>query len=273
MKSMPLVSIVTPVFNGGKYIVECIESVLSQSYSNIEHVIVDGGSTDNTIEILTAYSTKYPQRFRIDLKPDSLPGSGPGEAWNRCLQIAQGTILGWLGNDDTLFDTNSIDQVASFFRENPNAYFVHGSCNVINEHGELLAIHRARPCSLDQLLNQRNYISFPSAFYRKKVVEVVGGLDGYGNDYDYVIRIAKQFQLYYIDATLSTFRVHVNSETGSRKNFKRLRKMDHTVARFHGAKMFSKRSAKYYIGLASDWLPDLIYYPLRKILGKKIIRR
>ena len=104
MKSTPLVSIVTPVLNGGKYIVECIESVLSQTYSNIEHVIVDGGSTDNTIEILTGYSTKYPQRFRIDLKPDSSPGSGPGEAWNRCLQITRGTILGWLGNDDTLFD-------------------------------------------------------------------------------------------------------------------------------------------------------------------------
>src|SRR3972149_511511 len=120
----PLVSIITMVLNGVKYLEECIQSVLTQNYPHIEHIFVDGGSTDGTVEILTKYQTKYPNRIRFISEPDK----GPGDAWNKGIRMAKGEIFGFLGSDD-VSEPGAIISVVEFFKSNPDAYFVFGECN------------------------------------------------------------------------------------------------------------------------------------------------
>ena len=109
----PLFSIVTPVLNGRQHLDECIQSVLRQSYMHIEHVFVDGGSVDGTMEGLTSYQTAHPHRIRIV----SEPGSGPGQSWITGIKAATGEILGCLGVDD-ICEAGAIEAVADFFRAN-----------------------------------------------------------------------------------------------------------------------------------------------------------
>ena len=92
----PLVTIVTVVLNFVNYIDTCIESVLKQSYPHIEHVIIDGGSTDGTVDILSSYSAKYPDRVRFISEPDK----GAWDALNKGIRMATGEMIGVLGADD-----------------------------------------------------------------------------------------------------------------------------------------------------------------------------
>ncbi|MEI9479708.1 MAG: glycosyltransferase, partial [Deltaproteobacteria bacterium] len=96
IKYGPLVTIITVVLNFVKYAEACIESVLKESYPHIEHVIIDGGSTDGTVDILSRYSTKYPDRVRFISEPDG----GPWDAANKGINMAKGEILGFIGADD-----------------------------------------------------------------------------------------------------------------------------------------------------------------------------
>jgi glycosyltransferase involved in cell wall biosynthesis len=88
--SSPLISVLTPILNGAKYLEACISSVLQQNYANIEHIFVDGGSTDKTLEILTKYSSQFPDRIRFVSKPDDTVG----EAWNNGVTMAKGRSWG-----------------------------------------------------------------------------------------------------------------------------------------------------------------------------------
>ena len=127
----PLISIITPVLNGIKYSEICIQSVLNRNYPYIEHIFVDGTSTDGTLDILSSYKTKYPDRIRFVSEQDK----SAGDAWNKGLVIARGKILGWLGSDNT-YEPTAIMTVVEFFKTNPDAYFVFDDCNYINKKGD-----------------------------------------------------------------------------------------------------------------------------------------
>ena len=92
-------SIITPVRNGERFLVSCIESVLSQSYPDVEHIFVDGRSTDGTLTILAEYSKTHPDRIKYVSGYDN----SIGEAWNKGLRMATGDVFGWLGADDILY--------------------------------------------------------------------------------------------------------------------------------------------------------------------------
>lgn len=168
----PLVSVITTVLNGVKYLEICIESVLSQSYPYIEHVFVDGGSSDGTLDVLASYKAKYPNRIRFISEPDK----GSGDAWNKGLRMAKGDIFGWLGSDDT-YEPDAIMTVVDFFRSNPDAYFVYGGCNYINEKGEIIGKFPTKDFDLEEAINDACCIALPSAFYKREVIEKVGLVD------------------------------------------------------------------------------------------------
>lgn len=202
----PLVSIITPVFNSIKYLETSIKSVLNQSYTNIEHVFVDGCSTDGTLDVLKKYSSKYPGRIRFISEPDKGKGfawNGAVAAWNKGWKIAEGDIFGWLGADDML-EPDAVMTVVEFFRVNPNAHFVFGACNVIDEKGDVVYEGGTKDFDLEHMINDGNPISSTSVFYRRKVIERIGFLDTSINsaDYDYWIRVGKVFQIRRIDKTL-----------------------------------------------------------------------
>lgn len=252
----PLVSIVTPVLNGSKYLESCIQSVLNQSYLYIEHVLVDGGSTDGTLDILSNYKAGYLGRIRFTSEPDK----GPEDAVNKGLKIAKGEIISFLGSDD-MSEPDAIRKVVEFFRSNPEAYFVFGGCNVINESGEVNGKYKTKDFNLKEVLNDHCYIPTPSVFFKREVVEKVGLFDTslpYG-DLDYWMRVGKIFQIYRINSILSNFRVHKDS-LGSLKNkgiF--LLKYDYIVSRRNGGSIFSAYGRRY--------LRSLIIESSRPILG------
>ncbi len=169
----PLVSIITAILNDVKYLEECIQSVSNQSYPYIEHIIADGGSTDGTVDILSRYQAKYPDRVRFISEPDK----GSGDATNKAFRMARGQIIGVIGSDD-MYEPGAIQIVVEFFRANPDAYFVFGGCNHINEKGEVIArFPNTRDFNLDEIIKVGCYVPTTSSFYRREVVEKVGVFD------------------------------------------------------------------------------------------------
>lgn len=261
------VSIITPVLNGIKFVEKCIQSVLNQSYPDIEHIIVDGGSTDGTVEVLSRYEAGHPGRIRFISEPDR----GVGDAWYKGLRMAQGGILASLNADDR-YEVIAIQAVVEFFRSNPDAYFVYGGLNYVNEKGEITRKHKAKDLDFKELINDWCAIPTPAAFYKREVLEKVGGPNEMGNDLDYWIRIAKVFQMHRIDEVLVNFTVHKGSQTGSKETYKMWIRDDYLVSLRYGASIFSPRSRRYYKFLIIEGLRPILgpLYPMMKGLLEKI---
>lgn len=159
----PLVSIITPSYNQGHFIAQTIESVRKQDYPNIEHIVIDGGSTDNTIEILSANSNS--------IQWLSEPDSGQSDAVNKGFRLANGEIIGWLNSDDLYFSRDVVRRVVETLSAYPEVDLVYGNYAQIDKNNVLLRIYvRPRMFSYNRLL-RIGYISQPTTFFRRKVVE------------------------------------------------------------------------------------------------------
>ena len=234
---------------------KCIQSVLNQSYSLIEHIFIDGDSTDGTLGILTDYGVRYPDKIRFISEPDR----GAADAWNKGWKMAKGRIFGWLGADD-MYVPHTVSTVVEFFQTNSEAYFVFGGCDFINEKDEVIRKHIIKDFNLKDAINDWAYIPTSSAFYRREVIEKVGFLDEStcANDLDYWIRVGKVFRIHRIEKVLSRFRKHKYSATRSYKGSIRYAWESIIVSRRYGGNMFS--SYKRYLRF-------LIIEPLEPVLG------
>ena len=217
----PRISVITPSFNQGQFIEATIQSVLSQEYADLEYLVVDGGSTDGTLDILRKYSGK--------LRWISEPDHGQVEAINKGLRLASGEILTYLNSDD-LYLPGALKRVGAFFGEAPQAAWVSGRCITVdadlNETRRLITGYKnfwLRTHSYRALL-VLNYISQMATFWRRSVYEALGPLDEklhYTMDYEYWLRIGKNYRLHTLPQTLAAFRLHANSKSGTtaRKQF------------------------------------------------------
>jgi glycosyltransferase involved in cell wall biosynthesis len=178
------VSIVTPSYNQGRFLKRTIESVLNQTYPNIEYIVMDGGSTDESVEILKSYG----DRFKWVSEKDK----GQTDAINKGLRQCSGQILAYLNSDDTL-ELDAVETVVKFFREHPEIDLVYGDANYIDEDDNVTGRYLTAPYSWDRLV-QDCCVCQPAAFWRSSVVEQFGlfddGLD-FTMDYDYWLRIGR----------------------------------------------------------------------------------
>ncbi|MFC1918892.1 glycosyltransferase family 2 protein [Chloroflexota bacterium] len=267
----PLVSIITPVLNGVEYLEASIQSVLNQSYPHIEHVFIDGGSSDGTLEVLNSYSASYPDRIRFISEPDK----SAGEGWNKGLNMARGGILGWLGADD-VYESDAVLLVVEFFRANPGAYFVFGDCNYIDEKGKVIGMAQTEDFDLEEAINDACYIPCPSAFYKREIIDRVGLLDTreIGLDLEFWIRVGKVFRIHRISKTLSNFRIHKDSFTASKEADRVYAMEGFAISRRHGGSLFSARAIRYvlYKSVIFVWaLPYLtfIYRTIKRVVRKR----
>ncbi len=217
MRKYPKITVITPSFNQGEFIEETIKSVLGQNYPNLEYIIMDGGSTDDTLKILKKYQDK--------IKWFSEKDKGQTDAINKGLKIATGDILCYLNSDDC-FTENSLFEVARFFDKSPDAFVVTGDCIIVDEKGQEInkairiykKIYQFLPFS-SYLLRIVNFINQPSTFWRKEVFKRVGFFDEklrYNMDYEYWLRILQAgFKFYYLNKPLSFFRIHSLSKGGT----------------------------------------------------------
>ncbi|WP_314306249.1 glycosyltransferase family 2 protein [Brevibacillus parabrevis] len=203
-QNLPLVSIITPSFNQAAFIRQTIESVRSQDYPNIEHIVVDGGSTDGTLEILQEYAHEK-QRFRFVSEPDR----GQSHAINKGLALAKGQIIGWLNSDDKYLN-GAVGKAIHALQTNPQWSMVYGNALHINAEDKITSVYPTKPFSR-QALFLFCIICQPTAFIRKETFQAVGGVDEnlhYCMDYDLWMRLSKTHQIGYIHDFLAASRLH-----------------------------------------------------------------
>lgn len=204
---LPLVSIVTPSFNQGRFIARTIDSVLAQTYPNVEHLVVDGGSTDGTVDVLRSYGDS--------VRWISEPDSGQSEAINKGLRAVQGEIVGYLNSDDVLLP-HAIERVVDHFRSQPLCDLVYGDADYIDEHDHVTGSYLTAEYSFDRLVWDC-CICQPAAFWRAAAGEAVGPFDEeleYVMDYDYWLRFARGgFLIQYLPQKLAQSRLHADAKT------------------------------------------------------------
>lgn len=204
---LPLVSIVTPSYNQARFLRSTIESVLAQDYPRIEYIVMDGGSTDGSVEIIRAYADRlgYWQ---------SAPDGGQANAINAGWQRAGGEILAYLNSDDTMLP-HAVRLSVEALQQNPDAGLSYGSCAWMDAEGRSLALMEAKPFTLQEIL-LHNRLAQPSVFVRRTTLEHVGMLDPlmhYMLDYDLWLRIAVSYPVARIPDQIANFRLHSDSKT------------------------------------------------------------
>ena len=158
---VPLVSVLTPSFNQGRFIGDCLRSVANQTYGNIEHIVMDGGSSDETIDVLKA--TQGPVRW------SSEPDRGQSHALNKALAASQGEYIGWLNSDDAYADRRSVAGAVEVFQKHPEVGVVYGHSLVINAENRVLQFYWAPPAAERLLFTGLRYTQ-PSVFIRRRVL-------------------------------------------------------------------------------------------------------
>ncbi len=206
----PLVSIVTPSLNMARFLPQTIESVLSQDYSEIEYVVMDGGSTDGTIDILKGYGDR--------IRYVSAPDGGAADAINKGFQGCRGSILAWLNADDT-YQPGAVSAAVLKFMTTPDAAVVYGEAFWTDPRGGVIGRYPVRPFDRERLLHEC-YICQPACFFRRSAFEQAGELDAALQvvfDHDLWIRLSEHYEFCQVDQYLANSRMHRTSKTlGSR---------------------------------------------------------
>ena len=201
--SLPSISVITPTLNQAGFIRATIESVLSQEYYGLEYQVMDGGSTDGTLEILKSYAGSLSYRSARD--------KGQSDAINQGWRNTSGELIAWLNSDD-LYRPEALKRVGTFFSNHPEVSLVYGDCDLIDSAGQVLQPYRTRPYDYLALLRTAvNYLPQPATFVRRSVLEAEGGLDeslAYLMDFDYWLRIGLHHRAAYLPATLAALRFH-----------------------------------------------------------------
>jgi glycosyltransferase involved in cell wall biosynthesis len=209
----PLVSIVTPSYNQGQFIETALLSVKNQDYSNVEHLVMDGGSSDNTLEILRRYEKEY------DLKWISEPDKGQSDAVNKGFERASGQIIGWLNSDDVYVDRQVLSCVVAKFEEFSDADAIHGDGITIDENNLVLKVINYIPWFSFRRLVRFNFIIQPSCFLRREIVQQhkLDAKIDLPMDYEYYLRLASQgCKFKHINMVLSATRWHEKAKSVTR---------------------------------------------------------
>lgn len=209
--NLPKISIVMPSYNQGEFIEKSILSVLNQDYSNIELIIIDGGSTDNTIEILKKYD-KYITYWISE------SDKGQSDALNKGFEIATGDIYGWLNSDD-LYLPNVFNEIREAFKKNKAKKIIHGDHYIIDKNENILSIMYTFKFNLKHFIYEGFHIFTQATFWKKEVHDKFEGFDlnlHRTMDYDMYIRFALnegEKSFLFINKLLGCFRRHNKQKT------------------------------------------------------------
>lgn len=208
--SLPTLSVVTPAYNQAAFLRDTIESVFSQDYPNIEYVVLDDGSTDETPDILSEYGDAFVWESQANM--------GQTPTINKGWAMTTGEIITWLNSDDAFYNSSSVREAMQYLIENPETGIVFGDSMFTEADGT--EIEPTRPVvdfTYERMVREcHNWISQPSAFIRREIVKKVGDLDPkfyYFMDWDFWLRAGIYFRIEHIDAIWSTYRLHSESKT------------------------------------------------------------
>ena len=235
-----LISIVTPSYNQAAYIEETIQSVLTQDYSEIEYIIVDGGSTDGTVDIIKKYEEKI--SWWVSEKD-----KGQTDAINKGFARATGDVLAWINSDDT-YEPGAVAAAAHYLQQHPEVGMVYADCNFINQSGNVIGKFNAAQTNYHWI--RQGYVHIPqqTMFFRADLWKQVGPLDPsfyFAMDYDLWTRISARAEIKYVPQTWANFRLHTSGKTIMADD-----RCWPEMVRVHyrdGGSFFAPIVAKYYI--------------------------
>jgi glycosyltransferase involved in cell wall biosynthesis len=206
MRNDPMISVITPSFNQGAYIEQTILSVLHQNYKQVEHIIVDGGSTDDTVEILK----RYPHLIWVSEKD-----RGQADALNKALALSKGDIVGWINSDD-YYQEDIFAAVVSHFRATDAKWLVGNLADVFD--GGSTIVRRSSPTiSFDALVRNPDIVRQQSTFFRREALMSAGAWNPDRHmvmDYDLWIRLARTSPPVMVDENWAYFRNHAAQKSG-----------------------------------------------------------
>ena len=217
--NQPCVSIITVCLNSEKHIRQTIESVLNQTYKNIEYIIIDGCSKDKTIGIIKEYKPLFEGRMKWVSEPDS----GIYDAMNKGIRMANGEWIGILNSDDW-YETDAIQSIVKTANLNPEAEIIHGNINCVGEKGEIISIGDGGSKFETLLVKGLMPVSHPATFVKKEVYDSFGlfSLDyKIASDYEFILRCNEQrVKFFYINKILTNFRITGVSNTNVEITYK-----------------------------------------------------
>ena len=253
MPELPRISVVTPSYNQHRFIERTIRSVLDQGYPGLELIVVDGGSTDGTVDVLK----RYGDRLRWVSERDD----GQADAINKGIRMATGEIIAYLNSDD-LYETGALHTVGRYFAEHPEALWLTGFCRIVDEQDReirrpITAWKNFLLCRFSyDLLLVTNPVSQPATFWRKAAMSVAGPFDKgqhFVMDYDFWLRLGRLRAPAVIERYLAAFRVYRTSKTSS--SFLRSFRQELEVAkRYSSSSFLNFLHWLNYFGIASVYL-------------------
>lgn len=221
----PRITLITPTLNQGSFIGETIESVAEQRYPNLEYLVIDGGSSDETADVVRRYASVVTDYV-------SEADRGQADAINKGFARGSGEILCWLNADD-LLEPGALKTIGELYQRTPFA-FVYGDGWKLREGRRTR--RRIRPGIVDpERLKVRDTILQPSAFWSREVTRRIGKLDDtlhYVFDWDFFVRVSRSFPMRHLPVPLSTYRIHPlhKSSTGGEKRAAEIMEIVHRYA-------------------------------------------
>ena len=241
MTNLPLVSIITPSFNQAQFLEQTIQSVLGQDYPQIEYIIVDGGSTDGSVDMIKKYEGRLAWWV-------SEQDQGQTDAINKGFAHSKGEVLAWINSDDT-YNPRAVGQAIKYLIENPDVAMVYADCNFINEAGQVIGKFNSKQTDYRRLREGYVHIPQQTMFFRAKYWQELGPLDPsfyFAMDYDLWTRIASKAPIKYLAGqTWANFRIHDLGKTTTHDD-----RCWPEMLRVHyrdGGGFFSLIVAKYYL--------------------------
>lgn len=206
-----MISIITPVYNSAQFIETCIQNVAGQVFPSVEHLIIDGGSTDGTVEIIKQSAEKYPHIRWVSEKD-----KGQSDAMNKGIYMAKNPVISFLNADD-FYAKDALSFAHSLFKNAlPNTFMV-GNCRVLREDGSEYMINRPSPFNPVNFMLDYNFPFNPSAyFYHKSLHDLVGFYDVQDHltmDIDFILRLLSVAQIEYRDKLIGNYVMVANSKT------------------------------------------------------------
>ena len=249
-------SIIVPSYNQGDFISQTIDSILNQDYKNVEILVIDGGSTDSTIEVLKKYGENI---FWLSEKD-----RGQTHAINKGLALAKGDIITFINSDDYYLD-GTLENVARRFQSNKGKFWLTGDYIIVNERGERIQLLVGKYKSFFRkfisfnLLTVLNPINQPSTFFRRELIQKLQHFKEelhYTMDYEFYLRAIKIDRPIVISDKLSAFRIHENSKGGSQYKIQ-------FKEEFDVAKQYQKNKFLIFLHLLHYKLINLVYRVLK----------
>jgi len=193
-----MISVITPVYNGEQFIESCIKNMIEQNCSDMEHIIVDGGSSDRTVEIIKRYSDQYPHIRWISEKDQ-----GQSDAMNKGIRMAKGEIIGMLNVDD-FYEPDAINKAVELFQGLSKPSFLVGNCNILEKQDRIKFVNKPSNLNFIDLISLKNQFPLnPSAyFYHKELHQKIGYYpidEHYMMDLDFILKAVRNANTKYVD--------------------------------------------------------------------------